>query len=213
MIVGMCGAAGSGKDTAAQALIEQAGFSKLSYAGKLKSALNLLFGWDYKMWEDLEWKERPQMKLYGKTPREVAQTFGTDWGRNLVNDNLWVDLCMADAKAESKVFNMDHVITDVRFPNEAAAIRKAGGILIYVTCADRPTGTTSNEHESESWLPWLWLYADVEVTAAFGAIAELQEATLNVVENYRRGDVPRFEPSAETLAQLNAIEQEVLTRV
>ena len=87
------------------------------------------------------------------------------------------------------------------------------GILIFVTCHDQQTQTISNHHESEQWHRWLWLYADCEITAAFGAIQQLQEATMNVVENYRRGNAPHYEPGPEVLAELNAIEQEVLDRV
>lgn len=209
MIVGFCGAAGSGKDSAAKALIEQLGFVKISFAGALKSALNGLFGWKMENWDSLEWKETPNAACYGLTPRVVAQTFGTDWGRNTINRNLWVDIAMRNASEEHYAFGKNHVFTDVRFPNEAAAIRAAGGILIYVTCVDRPSGTNSDQHESERWLPWLWHYADATIEAAFGQLDGLREAAMNVVENYREGLVPPYKPGAEVLSMLNDIEREM----
>jgi hypothetical protein len=201
MIVGMCGAAGSGKDTAAKPLMQYAGFSKASFAKPLKDTLDYLFRWESN-WDDLEWKETPNVNAFGHTPRFIAQSFGTDWGRNMISPEIWVTLALAALPAEG-----NHVFTDVRFPNEAAAIRAAGGILVFVSCSDRASGTNSNQHESEGWLDWLFHYADVDIAAAFGEIDKLQEATLNVVENYMRGDVPRYEPGAEVMEVLNDIER------
>lgn len=207
MIVGFAGAAGSGKDTAALALIEKMGYVKGSFAAPLKEMLNTLFGWQMSDWDSLDWKETPNDGAYGLTPRFVAQTFGTDWGRNTINEDLWVDAAVGGLANERTVF------TDVRFPNEARAVRDAGGVILYVTCVDQAKGTSSNDHESEGWLEWLFNYADAEISAEFGYINELQSATLNVVDAYLRGEMPRFEPSAEAEEALAQIETKILRRM
>ena len=209
MIVGFCGAAGSGKDTAADALVRHADYYKHSFAGPLKRALDRIFQWEPN-WESLEWKETPRPEAFNKTPRELAQSLGTDWGRKMVNDSIWVNSAIAEAVGDMLNYGHNVVFTDVRFPNEAAAIRAQGGVLIFVTCIDRMTGTNSNQHESEQWNEWLYMYADCEISAAFGAVQQLQEAALNVVENYQRGDAPRYEPSAEVLSMLNDIAEKVM---
>lgn len=199
MIVGFCGAAGSGKDTAAEALIAHKSFHKISFAAPLKSLLSLLFGWPLKSWDSLEWKETPNEACYGKTPRELAQTLGTDWGRNMVNPNLWVDVTLRGLP------NGNFVFTDVRFPNEAEAIRKAGGILLMVKCTDRESGTDLTGHESEAWLPWLEVYTDATIEAPLGEVELLKEAAVNIIENYAYGIVPPHVPSTETQEALDEI--------
>lgn len=206
MIVGFAGAAGSGKDTAAAALIAGMGFRKASFAQHLKDTLDFLFGWESD-WESLEWKETPNPAAYNLTPREIAQSFGTDWGRNRINDNLWVDRAVLNLSIRSEPH---HVFTDVRFPNEAAAIRSAGGIIIYVRCEDRMAAATElSNHESEGWQEWLYHYADCDVSARFGEIERLQEAAVNIVDNYINEDLPRYEPGPQVLSLLNDIEHKL----
>lgn len=213
MIVGLCGAAGSGKDTAAEALVKHQHFYPVSFTTPIKHVLNGLFQWRQANWEDREWKDTANEQAYGLTPREVAQRLGTDWGRNLIHKDIWIDMAIQEALQDHELYGHDHVFTDVRFPNEAKAIRDAGGILLYITCKDLETGTKSFDHECESWQEWLWLYADAELSVDFGAIDALQEATLNVVANYHAGLVPAFKPSGDTLAQLNEIAEKVESRI
>src|ERR1051326_2875992 len=60
--------------------------------------------------------------------RRFLQRLGTDGVRNHLGDNIWVDSLFRrlesyeEPSARTKV-----VITDVRFPNEADAIRQRGG--------------------------------------------------------------------------------------
>ena len=205
MIVGLSGAAGAGKDTAAAALIDYRGFEKVSFAEMLKACLSAIFDWNLSQWDDLMWKETPNTACYGKTPRELAQTLGTDWGRNMVNENIWVDATLRMLDTGNFVF------TDVRFPNEARAIRQRGGLLIHVVCDDGEPRTDQAGHESEKWVPWLEQYADGGITAKKGDTEWLQEAILNVVENYAYNIVPRHEPTDETLEALAELEAKLKT--
>jgi adenosyl cobinamide kinase/adenosyl cobinamide phosphate guanylyltransferase len=204
MIVGISGAAGSGKDTAAEALIQHLEYEKGFFAKPMKQMLAGLFGWDMDDLEDLKFKETPRPEIYGKTPRELLQSLGTEWGRNMVGPNLWVDAALHGVQRDRTVF------TDVRFPNEAKLIRDAGGVLIHVACVDRATGTTSNAHSSEAWLPWLEVYADADIKVQFGAIAQLQEVMVNTVDAYLQNLLPRFvDRGEETDAQLDQLEDEI----
>ena len=45
MIIGICGLIGSGKGTVADILVDQ-GFTKVSFANKLKDGVSTIFGWD-----------------------------------------------------------------------------------------------------------------------------------------------------------------------
>lgn len=77
------------------------------------------------------------------TPREIMQLMGTEFGRNMIHPNIWV---MATMNRIGK--NDNAIIPDVRFPNEVDAIKKYGGIIIYI---ERDTGLNDN-HPSEKAL-------------------------------------------------------------
>lgn len=133
-IIGICGLAGSGKDTIGDALVNNLpNWEKVSFASHLKDVTALLFGFDRKMLagetpEDRAIREQPDKfwsEKMGKdfTPRYALQYLGTNLLRNQLHQNIWVD-CL-----ERKILESDKnvVITDVRFPNEINMIRNIGG--------------------------------------------------------------------------------------
>ena len=68
-------------------------------------------------------KETPLDFLGGKTPRQAMQTLGTEWGRNLIYDGIWLH-------AWERAFNKCStpvVVDDLRFINEAEMIKRLGG--------------------------------------------------------------------------------------
>ena len=92
------------------------------------------------------------------TPRKFIQLLGTDCGRNIIHPNTWVNATMADyyevKGLESVPKERLHlyegpkwIITDVRFPNEAQAIKSRGGIIIKV---NRDGLVQTDNHESEN---------------------------------------------------------------
>lgn len=146
-LVGLVGRKGSGKDTAAVLLLEQ-GFENVKFAGALKGMIRTLLAYQGADEETIErmiegdLKEVPTDYLGGKTPRFAMQTLGTEWGRDLIGTDFWIGTTMRRAEGKRAV------ITDVRFPNEAAAIEAAGGTLIGVNAEwIKPV---EGEHESEA---------------------------------------------------------------
>tara|TARA_B100001939_G_scaffold61857_2_gene50850 strand:+ start:5296 stop:6003 length:708 start_codon:yes stop_codon:yes gene_type:complete len=63
------------------------------------------------------------------TAREFMQFFGTDVCRKMY-EPIWVDSCIRKIQAEQSELA---IIADVRFPNEAKAIERAGGRLLRLT--------------------------------------------------------------------------------
>lgn len=161
MIVGLAGYARAGKDTAGTYLVGHFGFQRRSFADTLRAVLLAtdpmvpagrhatvrgdapsfvplhhlvdMFGWE-------EAKATEPDSAYGV--RALLQRLGTDAGRRHLGENVWVDAAMRDLPERT-------VFTDVRFPNEADAIRAAGGKVVRIV---RPGTGPVNDHPSETAL-------------------------------------------------------------
>jgi hypothetical protein len=176
-------------------LDEQSGWEIRKFAGKLKDIASHLTGIDVEDFEDQEFKKtelgpewdyqidqfNPVQKM---TVRDFLQKLGTDAMRMGLHDNVWVNALMADYhpapdKTMDESFNdqfltgsseihyalPNWIITDVRFPNEAQAIKDKGGIIIRV---DRPEVTPINDHPSETGLDdWKFDYKIANVSDIF----------------------------------------------
>lgn len=145
MLIGFTGKAGTGKDTAADFMVRRFAFEKYSFALPIKQALNAMFGWSMSQWDDRAWKETPQPGL-ATSPRILAQTLGTEWGREVIHPDLWVKI--ARRRYVESPYSL--VIPDVRFPNEAEWITREGGLVIELT---RKGVRSVAAHKSEDGLP------------------------------------------------------------
>jgi hypothetical protein len=144
MIVGFCGFIGSGKDTAADFLINYYGFRRDSFANSLKDAVANVFGWDRILLEGRtkearEWREQKDewwSNRLGKeiTPRWILQYWGTEVCRVGFHDDIWI----ASLENRLRKSKDDIVISDVRFPNEIAAIKRAGGKVVRIVRGEDP---------------------------------------------------------------------------
>lgn len=148
-LIGLSGYARAGKDEAAKALGVM-GYQRISFADKLRDFLYALnpivsvsstfseihadgkdeaialfrqddvvrlrtvidsYGWD-------GYKETP----YVSEIRPLLQRLGTEAGREVLWDSIWIDAAFANLDPDGK-----YVIADCRFPNEAAAVAERGG--------------------------------------------------------------------------------------
>lgn len=152
MLIGLTGKARSGKDTVGDFIkgdMSARGYDTVlhySFAAPLKQGLQTMFGWTEDH-TDGDLKEAVDEHL-GVTPRFAMQSLGTDWARNMINQNTWV--IIAKKRISEAWRRGEHVlITDVRFDNEAQAIRELGGVVIHI---ERPgqEEIQSNQHASEA---------------------------------------------------------------
>ncbi len=98
-------------------------------------------------------KEEPIEGL-GKSARQLLCSLGTEWGRQMVNQEIWLwamrqqiqKLIDGAANPEDLVI----VIDDCRFANEAAWVRKMGGDVVRLI---RDGITYTGDHSSEQPLP------------------------------------------------------------
>ena len=207
MIVGICGLIGSGKGTVADILVEQ-GFTKVSFADKLKDGVATIFDWDRAMLEgdtdeSREWREQTDdfwTQETGRTitPRVVLQEFGTECMREGFDNGVWVSLL----KKQMIDNPGNYVVPDVRFRNEQNMIRELGGEIWQVkrgkdpewfarAIFDNNNPETSNlmsgydVHESE----YKWI--DVNTRFDFilnnnSTLLDLQSLVLNQISNFPR---------------------------
>jgi hypothetical protein len=145
MIIGFVGFIGSGKDTAADYLVNFHEFRRDSFANTLKDAVAAVFGWDRVLLEGRtkearEWREQvdpwwaERLKLPNLTPRWVLQHWGTEVCRQGFHDDIWI------ASLENRIRKTSDniVISDVRFPNEIKAIHNAGGQVVRIRRGPEP---------------------------------------------------------------------------
>lgn len=143
IIVAFTGLAGSGKSTAALHLVNERGFARVRFAGPLKAMMAALGLAPSEIEGDR--KELPCDLLGGKSPRYAMQTLGTEWGRYTIGRDLWVNAWRA--AVDKLPAGVPVVVDDCRFPNEAEAVRAAGGILVRI---NRPCAGIASTHESEA---------------------------------------------------------------
>ncbi len=189
MIVGISGYARSGKDTVADILVNDLGYIKISWADKLREclyALDPIILWSASF-GPLQDSVQPYMPLkwiidtygwdgYKSTGwyphiRVLLQRFGTEVGRQIINDNIWVDLGLKNLDSDK-----NYVIPDTRFINEAEAIRDHKGLIFRV---NRNGIKPVNDHVSEIGLD------DYRFDVIFnnnGSIEDLREKVITNVE-------------------------------
>jgi hypothetical protein len=81
-----------------------------------------------------------------RSPRQIMQWWGTEYRRSQA-DGYWTGAVVARINDAIKYNDLRHVITDVRFENEAQAVRNMGGVVWQIKRPDLKADTT---HASES---------------------------------------------------------------
>lgn len=174
-IIGLTGAAGAGKNTVADILFRH-GFTNFGFADPVYRAVASILGVSQDSLRDRAAKEQP-IDWLGKSPREMLQTLGTEWGRNTIRDDIWIQIAMrqvekviAYQKGQGGV-----ILTDVRFENEAAAIKAAGGTIWKVVRDAACLAADAAKHSSEAGVPDRLID---EVVENSGSVADLEAAVM-----------------------------------
>ena len=160
LVVALTGYKQSGKDEVGKCFLDN-GFELVKFAEPMKEMVRVylrLRGADeeliYRL-VDGDLKETPHPLFEGKTSREAQQFLGTEWGRELLGDEIWVNAWT------DRVITKDRVLcTDLRFPNELEAVRKFDGFAIRV---NRPEVSLNkfSAHDSEKFIPTLEVYTEI----------------------------------------------------
>lgn len=179
--LGLTGYAGSGKDTAAQCLLD-IGWERRAFADPLRAGLlgvnpiipegehgsirlsQLINGDEYHVgigWDRAK-REYPEV-------RRLQQTYGTEGGRHVHGIDCWLRAARA-----TLLPGYDYVFTDVRFSNEVDFLHQMGGVVLRI---DRPGVEAVNAHVSDDISG---LHVDF-VIINDGTIEELHKRILDLV--------------------------------
>jgi hypothetical protein len=149
MVFGITGRANAGKNETARLLgathiIE---FAEPLY--RMISAMTDIPVWKLK---DRAFKEQV-IPWLGKSPRQLLQTLGTDWGRDMICPDVWIRIAkqkIAGAIVETQFCSRPTIIAlpDLRFDNEAEMLIEEFGAVILETV--RPDASTCAAHVSEA---------------------------------------------------------------
>ena len=165
-VIALTGLAGSGKSTAS-AYLQTQGYKLTKFASPLKDMLRAI-GYNE---DEIEGHLKEVPRSDGYSPRYAMQTLGTEWGRNCMGQNFWVNIWKERA-ATGLI-----VVDDCRFSNEADAVRSLGGIVIRL----EGRGGIAGGHSSEKM--------DFEpdcVVSNDGSITELHERLAELLLSYQR---------------------------
>lgn len=148
MIIGLAGYAQSGKDTVAEHLVSKYGFNRVAFADPIR---DMLYAMDPIVWGDTyeggqsisEFVDEVGWDIAKQHPevRRLLQSLGYA-GRQIFGDQVW----LVAALSKLSVYE-HHVITDVRFINEAETLK--GAMSAKLWRVERPGIQAVNDHVSE----------------------------------------------------------------
>lgn len=154
-LIGLMGRAQSGKDTAAKALVAE-GWERVAFADPLRRLayradpiVEVLYpggtatarlAW---LVDRLGWDQAKQFP----DVRRLLQRLGAEGVRDVIGATTWIDLAMATVAQYRRC-----VITDVRFANEAAAVRARGGLVVEIVRPGHAPVASSHPSEAEQAL-------------------------------------------------------------
>ena len=187
-LIGLTGRAGTGKDTIADFLVETHGFVKLAFADPIKDGIKAMLGLSG---DDITNSANKEDKVdwLGCSPRHAMQTLGTDWGRDMIHPNLWLNITARRVHKIMAMPAMHHiagiVISDVRFENEADWVRAHGGQVWHVRRAACGLAGATATHISEQTIP---RHAADRIIANDGSTEQTFELVCELIDLLERNE-------------------------
>jgi hypothetical protein len=145
-IIGLLGAAGSGKSLVADHLKNKYGATVRALADPLKEIVGRAFSLtDAQLYGTQADKETVDTR-YNVSPRWLFQRIGTEGIRYAFGPDIWVETLLKRA-----VLDDITAVADVRFINESAELRKNGAKIIRLENANNPSKVDSKHQSEAEW--------------------------------------------------------------
>lgn len=164
LIIGITGKIGSGKTTLANYLVEQHGYKEYSMAGPLKE-IGRIFGFSQEQLYGTQEQKLEVHEYWGVSSRQFLQKVGTELFRDQLPrvlpemklvGTVWVDLFRLKCQQEPDLY----VVSDVRFLDEAKAIKDMDGIIIRCVRENEVSSADGKEHVHKSEMEMLSIKHD-----------------------------------------------------
>lgn len=146
---------GVGKSTAAKFLstflrLQGISTKQVSFAAKLKDVSYQLYRWaglQRGVYYETHYEQKEiTLSLVGKSPRDIWIELGNKVRE--IYPETWISCALQSDKQDFII------ITDLRFPNEAQAIKDLGGLLVRIDRPGQVAGTDPAEVSLDSWTDW-----------------------------------------------------------
>lgn len=126
-MIGIAGRKGSGKDTAADMLVKDRSYHKMSFADPIKRVVKIAFRLEdgQLTGEAKEWVD----DRYGISPRQMMQRVGTDLFRVAFGEDFWIKSLLDRMRSHP---SNRVVVCDVRFRDELEALKGCGAKIIFL---------------------------------------------------------------------------------
>jgi hypothetical protein len=132
-LIAICGFKGAGKSTLTKFLQTTHGYESISLSEPVKKMLETILKYqgvsintiNRMLFGDL--KETSTVYLSGKSPRQALQTLGTEWGREIIHPDFWLNIWQNQIKNFRKV-----VCDDLRFLSETKLMLKLNATIIRI---------------------------------------------------------------------------------
>jgi hypothetical protein len=158
-VVGITGKIGSGKTTVSNYIKQYYNMNEYSFAEPLKKIGECFKFQNKELYGTQEEKLAPSVN-WGISGRVFLQRMGTEIGREILpkiipemdmgdSGSIWIRLFDIHADEVSKSDKPGLVISDIRFLNEASAIKSRGGIVIRIIRDDEKESGGHTTHASE----------------------------------------------------------------
>jgi hypothetical protein len=150
MIIGLSGKLKSGKDSVFAEILKHSPrpWQLVKFADKLKQMTSIILNCTPADLESHEYKDT-LVHWLGVTPRHILQVMGTEFGRNMLHPDIWVNSLLSQHRP------FDYwCCTDVRFVNESEGIRKLGGLVIRINRNTNSTDTHLSETALDNYTDW-----------------------------------------------------------
>ena len=145
----------SGKTALAIRIARQCHFLRIAFADPIKRmALEAISSFGVRYTQAIRYvydNKEAVIPNLGVTARYLLQTLGTEWGRNLIHEDVWVRAMEERFREIRRTTGQSIVIDDMRFRNEAEWVVRMGGLTVRI---DRDSAMQSyrGAHASEGAL-------------------------------------------------------------
>lgn len=173
-ILAFYGPQGAGKSESAKAVASLPRWHRVSFAGPLYTMMSALLGTDARSLP----KHDHLDALCGKTLRHALQTLGTEWGRGMIGDTVWLEALARRVESHRDSGSAGVVIDDLRFANEYGLLRAMGAKIVRVEREGCMATTLNSGHASET--DWVNFTPDA-VILNNGGVGKLREQAKGII--------------------------------